>query len=105
MRDKGTVCQSGRQDWCLLRQESSQRDYAATIFAANSGSVAQQPNGAHPHQKQRIASGDPCLPVSPLSTLMLFAIEPLFVERLLIRRAVAATKATCRRGEWLRRSR
>jgi len=36
-------------------------------------------------------------------TLMLFVIEPLFLERLLARRAVAAPEATYRRVEWLHR--
>ena len=36
-------------------------------------------------------------------TLMLFVIEPLFLERLLARRAAVAPEATFRRVEWLHR--
>lgn len=36
-------------------------------------------------------------------TLMLFVIEPLFLERLLVRRAAAAPEATYRLIEWLHR--
>jgi uncharacterized membrane protein len=36
-------------------------------------------------------------------TLMLFLIEPLFLERFLARRAAAAPEATYRRVEWLHR--
>ncbi len=36
-------------------------------------------------------------------TLMLFVIEPLFLERLLTRRAATAPEATYRRVEWLHR--
>ena len=38
-----------------------------------------------------------------LFTLMLFVIEPLFLERLLARRAAAAPEATYRAVEWLHR--
>ena len=36
-------------------------------------------------------------------TLMLFVIEPLFLERILIRRAAASPETTYRRVEWLHR--
>ncbi|MDA8248366.1 MAG: hypothetical protein M0Z28_04240 [Rhodospirillales bacterium] len=36
-------------------------------------------------------------------TLMLFVAEPLFLERLLLRRAASAPEATYRRVEWLHR--
>ena len=37
-------------------------------------------------------------------TLMLFVIEPLFLDKLLMRRATASPEATYRRVEWLHRS-